>query len=72
MTGPAVTAALAVGVSTSMPTISGAAASMAPSTASLSVTEDEAQPSQLPSSRSRTTSSSVTSSSSTSPPWLPR
>ena len=56
-------AAGAVGWSatTSIAVTSGAAASMAPSTASSSVTDDDGQPSQLPSSRSRTTPSSVTS-----------
>ena len=39
---------------------SGAAASIASSTASSSVTDDDGQPSQLPSSRSRTTPSSLT------------
>ncbi len=74
MTGPAAVAArgrVEAG-STSMDVTSGAAASTAPSTARVSVTEDDGQPSQLPSSRSRTTPSSVTSSSSTSPPCEPR
>ena len=45
--------------STSIAVTSGAAASMAPSTASCRVTDDDGQPSQLPSSRSRTTPSSL-------------
>ena len=52
--------------------ISGAAASIAPSTASLSVTDDDAQPSQLPSSLQLHDAVVVTSSSSTSPPCEPR
>ena len=55
--------------STSMRVISGAASSMAACTASSRVTEDDAQPSQLPSIRSETTPASPsTSSTSTSPP----
>src|SRR5687768_18327736 len=43
---------------TSMPSVSGAAARIADSTARVSVTDDDGQPSQLPSMRSRTTPSS--------------
>ncbi len=58
--------------STSMPVTSGAASRIAVSTASVSVTDDEGQPSQLPSIRSRTAPSSLSPTSSTSPPCEPR
>jgi hypothetical protein len=68
------TEAVAAGVasSTSIPSVSGAAAWIAVSTAKVNVTEDDGHPSQLPSIRRRTTPSSVTPTSSTSPPCDPR
>jgi hypothetical protein len=58
--------------STSIAVTSGAAAWIAPSTASCNVTVEEGQLSQVPSNRSVTTPASSIPNSSTSPPWEPK